>query len=68
VSALDVSVPLDKHRCHEHLHRIARGYDELGLVDVCGKCAIGPCSFGSAVPVAWQSAVSEGLEPARRDL
>jgi len=51
-SALDASEPLDKHRCHEHLHGVARGYEDLGLVDVCGKCAIGPCSLGSAVPVA----------------
>jgi len=50
VSALDASEPLDKHRCHEHLHRAAREYRDLGKVDVCGKCAIGPCSFSSAVP------------------
>ena len=47
--ALDASGPLDKHRCHEHLHGVARRYQELGLADVCGKCAIGPCSFGPAV-------------------
>jgi hypothetical protein len=23
-SALEVSAPLDKHRCHEHLHGVAR--------------------------------------------
>ena len=51
-SALDVSQPLDKHRCHEHLHGVARAYQELGLVDVCGKCAVGPCSFGAAAPTA----------------
>jgi epoxyqueuosine reductase QueG len=49
-SALDASRPLDKHCCHEHVHRIARAYEDLGVVNVCGKCAIGPCSFGSAVP------------------
>jgi epoxyqueuosine reductase QueG len=49
VSALDVSEPLDKHRCHKHLHGVARAYEDLGLVDVCGKCAVGPCSFMSAV-------------------
>ena len=47
-SALGASEPLDKHRCHEHLHGVARAYEDLGLVDVCGKCAIGPCSLGSA--------------------
>ena len=51
-SALDANEPLDKHRCHEHLHGVARAYEELGLVDVCGKCAVGPCSFGPAVPGA----------------
>ena len=51
-SALDASEPLDKHRCHEHLHGVARAYEDLGLVDVCGKCVIGPCSLGSAVPTA----------------
>ena len=49
-SALDASEPLDKHRCHEHLHGVARAYEELGLVDVCGKCALGPCSLGSSGP------------------
>ena len=48
-SALDAGQPLDKHRCHDHLHRVARVYQDLGLVDVCGKCAIGPCSFEPAV-------------------
>jgi len=48
--ALDAKEPLDKHRCHEHLHGVARAYAELGMVDVCGKCTIGPCSFGPAVP------------------
>jgi len=50
VSALDASQPLDKHRCHDYLMKTAQSYAELGMVDVCGKCAIGPCSFGSAVP------------------
>ena len=48
-SALDANEPLDKHRCHDQLHRVARVYEALGLVDACGKCAIGPCSFGPAV-------------------
>jgi epoxyqueuosine reductase QueG len=49
-SALDADVPLDKQACHQHLHSVAEVYQSLGLVDVCGKCAIGPCSFESAVP------------------
>jgi epoxyqueuosine reductase len=48
-NALDANLPLDKQRCHRHLHTVARQYEDLGLVDVCGKCAIGPCSFQSAV-------------------
>jgi epoxyqueuosine reductase len=47
--ALDTSEPLDKHRCHRHLHTVARAHEDVGLADVCGKCAIGPCSFESAV-------------------
>ncbi len=50
VGALDVEAPLDKQRCHLHLHQVARVYEDLGLVDVCGKCAIGPCSYKAAVP------------------
>jgi epoxyqueuosine reductase QueG len=48
-NALDGSLPLDKQSCHRRLHGVARQYEELGLVDVCGKCAVGPCSFQSAV-------------------
>jgi epoxyqueuosine reductase len=49
-SALDTRQQLDKQRCHQHLLAVAREYQDLGLVDVCGKCAIGPCSFQSAIP------------------
>ncbi len=49
VNALEESGPIDKHRCYRHLQGVAKGYVHLGLVEVCGKCAIGPCSFGSAV-------------------
>jgi epoxyqueuosine reductase QueG len=41
---------LDKHRCHEQLLlSAAYCFRELGLADVCGKCATGPCAFQSAV-------------------
>jgi epoxyqueuosine reductase len=41
---------LDKHRCHERvLLTAAYRFRELGLADVCGKCATGPCAFQSAV-------------------
>jgi len=41
---------LDKRRCHERLLLTAAyHFRELGLVDVCGKCATGPCALQSAV-------------------
>lgn len=41
---------LDKHRCHERLLLTAAyHFRELGLADVCGKCATGPCALQSAV-------------------
>ena len=41
---------MDKHRCHERLLlNAAYHFRELGLADVCGKCATGPCAFQSAV-------------------
>jgi epoxyqueuosine reductase len=49
VQALGESEPLDKRRCYRRLRNVAQGFEHLGLVDVCGKCAIGPCSFESAV-------------------
>ncbi len=49
VRALDASAPLDKQRCYQRLLDVARQYENLGLADVCGKCAIGPCSLTSAV-------------------
>jgi epoxyqueuosine reductase QueG len=53
VAALEANGPesgsLDKQRCHSHLHTVAEAYGSLGLADVCGKCAVGPCSFESAV-------------------
>ncbi len=48
VDALDAD-GLDKQRCYRHILEIAKGYEDLGLADVCGKCTIGPCSFESAV-------------------
>jgi len=35
---------LDKHRCYEWLLQVAEGFRDLGLTDVCGKCATGPCA------------------------
>jgi epoxyqueuosine reductase QueG len=49
VDALDENNPIDRRRCHQRLHNVAKRYEHLGLVEVCGKCAIGPCSFESTV-------------------
>jgi epoxyqueuosine reductase QueG len=49
VQALDESEPIDKHHCYQRLRRVAQEFEHLGLADVCGKCAIGPCTFESAV-------------------
>ncbi len=40
---------LDKRRCYEWLLQVADRFRQLGLADVCGKCATGPCAFESAV-------------------
>jgi epoxyqueuosine reductase len=47
--ALEVDGTIDKQCCSEHLHSAAIKYQQLGLADVCGKCALGPCSLSSAV-------------------
>ncbi|HDQ71220.1 MAG TPA: epoxyqueuosine reductase [Chloroflexi bacterium] len=48
-SALDGDSHIDKRRCYRRLLAVAEEYRSLGLVDVCGKCAVGPCAFGPAV-------------------
>jgi len=40
---------LDKDRCYARCLQVAEQHQELGLVEVCGKCATGPCALGSAV-------------------
>ncbi len=47
--ALDTDRPLDKHLCRHHQKTVAQKYGVVSPADVCGKCAIGPCSFESAV-------------------
>lgn len=49
VNALDADNPIDKQRCYRRVLGVAEKYRHLGLTDVCGKCAISPCSFKSAV-------------------
>jgi epoxyqueuosine reductase len=48
VGALTVA-GLDKQLCYRWLSHVADGFQELGLADVCGKCATGPCALKSAV-------------------
>lgn len=37
---------LDKQKCYKHLLEVDASYDDLGLCDVCGKCATGgPCAI-----------------------
>lgn len=47
--ALDTERPLDKQLCRRHQKTVAQKYGVVSPADVCGKCAIGPCSFESAV-------------------
>lgn len=35
---------LDKPACYRRLLEVDARYDDLGLCDVCGKCATGPCA------------------------
>jgi epoxyqueuosine reductase QueG len=49
VGALDETKKLDKQLCWQRLCSIAPAFEETGVADVCGKCAIGPCAFSSAV-------------------
>ncbi len=49
VKALHVEGSIDKQRCYEHLLTVAKVFERLGVVDVCGKCALGPCALQSAV-------------------
>lgn len=49
VKALDREGRIDKHLCNRRLLAVEGGLQEELRADVCGKCAIGPCSFESAV-------------------
>ena len=35
----------DRQRCNEHMLETSKSFTELGLCDVCGKCAVGPCGI-----------------------
>ncbi|MEW6458946.1 MAG: epoxyqueuosine reductase [Bacillota bacterium] len=41
---------LDRQRCYRRLLEVNDHYHDLGLCDVCGKCAVGPCAL--SVPKA----------------
>lgn len=49
VDALDPNQPLDKQACWHRCQYIAKRFESLGRAEICGKCAIGPCSLESAV-------------------
>ncbi len=49
VGALDSSDGLYKQACWSHLQEMAQTFSVADRADVCGKCAIGPCSLGSAI-------------------
>lgn len=36
---------LDKHSCHQQLLLAQKRFAEIGVADVCGKCAMGPCAY-----------------------
>jgi epoxyqueuosine reductase QueG len=49
VGALDENGEFDKQACGAHLDQVAQNINHLGLADVCGKCAVGPCALKSSV-------------------
>jgi epoxyqueuosine reductase len=40
---------LDKQRCYRRCLEVAETFRDLGLADVCGKCALGPCALQAAL-------------------
>ena len=36
---------LDKQTCYAHLLEVDKQFPDLGLCDICGKCAVGPCAY-----------------------
>lgn len=42
--ALEVN-RFDKHKCHNWLLEVTKGFSHLGFCDVCGKCVVGPCAI-----------------------
>jgi epoxyqueuosine reductase QueG len=48
VGALRADGSIDRERCWAHCQDVARGFEELGGPEVCGKCATGPCALAGA--------------------
>ncbi|MFW6082799.1 MAG: epoxyqueuosine reductase [Chloroflexota bacterium] len=44
VDALRADGQIDKHRCYERCLEVGSAFEDLGLCDICGKCAVGPCA------------------------
>lgn len=44
---------LDKQRCYVWLQQVGDHFQGLGLADVCGKCATGPCACGPATKTCY---------------
>jgi len=47
--ALKEDGSIDKQACYARLLEVAEIYKSIGVADVCGKCALGPCSLKSPV-------------------
>ena len=45
--ALSADEEFDRGRCWARCQDVANGFRELGLAEVCGKCATGPCALRS---------------------
>jgi epoxyqueuosine reductase QueG len=49
LDALSEDEGIDKRRCWSRCLSVAKSFEHLGHAQVCGKCAIGPCSFEAPV-------------------
>jgi len=46
--ALSVDTRFDRARCWARCQKAAEGFRDIGLAEVCGKCATGPCALRAA--------------------
>ena len=49
VGAIEEDTGIDKELCWRHCLKVAHAFRDLGLAEVCGKCATGACALASAV-------------------